>query len=173
MTEVLNGAMGPIQGGTLPQQKNKAWRYILSIALILVVVILSITAYFVHRENTLHSVCSEDAGASVLGEAGSAIYSNNLQELQKAVKVVQQEPHYQQDPNCLYIMVNYYIISSNSGVATHYLNEFEKTYNPSKGISSKFGIKPQSTQTLQAVIDNIEANQKQAKANIQVFPSEP
>jgi hypothetical protein len=100
-------------------------------------------------------VCSEQT----LKLASRYLSPSNVAKLKEVVNNIQKTPNYQQDPNCLYPVVAYYINISDSHNGSMYLNKLEKVYKPSQGFSKYLGS-TYVISTLKNDIKSIQANNK-------------
>ena len=86
-----------------------------------------------------HNQCQTGAGGLILQEAAKIINSNQKTQLQPTVSKIQAIKNYDKDPNCLYVIVVYYVSVGDSLNSKKYLDKLLKVYDPKTGFSSKLG----------------------------------
>jgi hypothetical protein len=74
-----------------------------------------------------------------LKNAGMHFDGPHRSQLIKDVAEIQSKKDYAKDPNCLYVVMEYNIHSSDSAKATKTYAQLEKAYNPAKGFSHSLG----------------------------------
>jgi hypothetical protein len=160
----------PVLPKPTTQIKKRVWLYI-TVPIVLVAGVVVGALYYHHQSVNVSTVCSSTAGPVLLHNAGAAIYAANIKQLRQVAQTVQKEPHYQQDPNCLYIMVNYYIDSGDSKNASFYLDKLNQAYQPNKGLSAEFGLKIPNISYLETDLSTLKKDQSMSLSG--TFPNEP
>ena len=81
-------------------------------------------------------VCS----STVLKQASKVLDYAHLSELKKISDTVTQLKDYETDPNCLYIVADYYLTAGDLVQGKAYMDKLNKVYNPKVGISQTLGF---------------------------------
>lgn len=135
---------------------------------VIVVAIAGLTVYLI-RSRTHHSrqqvakpgqVCSGTDKIALLNEAEASILSNDTLKLKAVNSKIQKLQGYEQDSNCLYPVVIYYLNISDQVNSRLYLNKLVKAYDPVKGFSSALG----ATRTLDSLKSNVDFLDVQLKS---------
>lgn len=110
--------------------KNLRWL----IPLIVVVIAVGIVAIVININSNKNNqnVCSN----SIINQAVPNMNSENAFRLTKVVAKITSLKNYSKDPNCLYIISDYFLNIHNDIGAKSELNQFNKQYN-NKNLSSK------------------------------------
>jgi len=144
------------------------------IGLVFILVAAFIFYKIEHRHSPQNLVagpaCSSTASGNVLQQAAGEISSTNVVQLQTSVTKIMGLPNYQQDPNCLYVIVKYYLVGGNGSQAQKYLTLLNKVYNPAVGYSSKLGSPTDDPSVLQEEVN--VANQTSAQIQSQALQQE-
>ena len=136
MAIVIGGEVNQPLFTTEETQTSRRW-LIIVLAILVLLLLIGVLVY-AHHKSELSMVCSNTAESSNLQTAAAAIDSNNYQKLQPIVEKIQGLSGYKNDPNCLYVIVNNYIMSSNIQKSSYYLGLLNKVYNPKEGFSNHF-----------------------------------
>ena len=118
---------------------------------------------------TATTVCTNKTNTPILLNAATAISEQNVQMQQQTVAQIEKLPNYQQDPNCLYPIVKYYIQVEDAQNAGKYLALLQTVYHPNQVLSNVF-MQPTSLQDLQAYTLTIEKNTQSAKEGMLTYP---
>ena len=147
-------------------RKRKFWLY----SLVLIIIVSGIIFYFVwhSRQSSTVAVCTTRSNSIILQQAGEAIIASNVAGQQQAVEKIQKLPNYQKDPNCLYVVVNYYISKGDTQNSSQYFAKLQSVYNPKQGFSKIFVI-PKSIATLQSNITVMKLQAKEQKQHTTTF----
>ncbi len=137
-------------------------KVILIFFILLVIVFVLGTVIYNHQNMSSSSnVCTTNNNQDILKADSKYIISDNIAKQQVLVKKVEKLPNYQKDPNCLYVIVNYYINISNIKMATIYYEKLKKIYNPK--ISFSPYLNP--SKSLTDLKNDIAADQYNIKAS--------
>jgi hypothetical protein len=114
---------------TLNSKKKKGLEAILIIVLFILIFfgVFSLVNHKNTKNNnkpTIATVCS----SSILKSSSSDFALSDVTQLGKEVNTIKKLPNYQNDPNCLYVIVKYYINTNNAISAQNYLNNFNHVY---------------------------------------------
>jgi len=104
-------------------------------------------------------VCSGPAEITLLNEAEASIQSDDILKLKQTNSKIQKLQGYEQDANCLYPVVIYYINISDAVNSRLYLNMLVKAYDPVKGFSPALG----AARTLDRLKSNVKFLEDQLK----------
>jgi hypothetical protein len=167
-------AKEPVQG------KKKKIRLLMIGATVIVVGAGSVL-YSEHIRHTadsnaylISSVCSDKNNRSTLAQAAAYLSPSQSMELLPYVQRIKSIPSYQHDPNCLYVLVNYYVNITDPDNAQKYVMLLNKVYEPKIGLDSYFKYSP-SLKSLQISITALQKAQ-QIELNstkIQRTPEQP
>lgn len=151
-------------------RKPKRWLLGVLIAIVVAAVIFGTIEYFYNRsKNTVaNNQCSTKAEQPLLQQAGSELYSVKVSKLGQTINKIQKIPNYQNDQNCLYPIVVYYINTGDSQNANKYLQELKKVYDSKKGFSTYFAP-VKSISDLQNIIKLQNEAVKNASKNAKTF----
>lgn len=140
------------------------------IVLLMIVLILIFVLNNQSNNSPTTQVCSDSANRSLLSTDAKYIISNNFVGQGVLVHKIQKLAGYQNDPNCLYVIVNYYINTSNVNKAMIYYNKLKKIYDPRHGFSRY--LNPSKTlNTLRNDITTDQANIKSGQESLIGMPS--
>jgi hypothetical protein len=86
------------------------------------VILFAYILYSKHKNNnSVLAVCTTSQNISLLRQSEANIQTNNMLALQKQVEDIKALNNYQQDPNCLYPILSYYIGVGDSTNSSLYL----------------------------------------------------
>jgi hypothetical protein len=120
-------------------------------AAVLVVIIVGLGLYFGWPEPKV--VVPDGCSSQLLGRAAVVLDPTKVGELEPITDEIRQAPKYDQDPNCLYVLVTYYINTSDGTLAKEANNKLEKVYNPEKGYDEAIARDAKSPQALRPSVD--------------------
>ncbi len=101
---------------------------------------------------------------NVIEKATLIIDRGSAQDLKPIVSNIQKNVKYTKDPNCLYIVTEFYVKSSDYKNAQVAFSNLEKTYNPKKGFNSHLDTTSTTMKDLKHEIDLLkELSQPQPK----------
>lgn len=105
--------------------------------------------------------CSEQ----ILTTASVVMEPSKQKDLLPVVSQIKQLPQFDQDPNCLYVVINYYLSISDGANARSYFDKFQKVYTPETVLSpvllSPTSIRPKD---LQANVEFLEKLMRNSSA---------
>lgn len=105
---------------------------------VMIVAIAAIGAvvYLIQRPGEPVKMRAQSCSDQTLRDARGAFNAAQVDQLSKTVGHIEKNVEYKDDPNCLYVLVTYYInISDSEKAAAHYA-QLEKAYDPETGYSS-------------------------------------
>jgi hypothetical protein len=142
------------------------------VVLIGLVVTLLLLLWSSNSKHKMGVVCSD----AVLKQAALAFNANKTADEKKVAAQVLTLENYNQDPNCMYILVNYNINIGDAQTAGSYLTQLEKVYKPAQGFSVYFaGAYGRSYETLKDLVANLQKQQQDLKngkgGGVQYFKS--
>lgn len=118
---------------------------------VLIIALLIFGVYtFINR--TPSRVCSDE----IIQQAAGAISENNVENLKSSYDRVIAENKYQTDPNCMYIVTNYFIRTGDYQQSRQSLEELKKVYNQEEGYSPLFGLKANDPDQLEPIVNFLE-----------------
>ena len=127
------------------------------------VLIVSISG---HGKSNESFACSNSTQRTMLHQAALAISSNNINRLSQMTASIKGFKGYEQDPNCLYIVDNYYLDIGDLGNAKKYLTDFNKAYRLHPELSTYLTINANaSIRILKSGVSSLSLGVSQAKAN--------
>jgi len=106
---------------------------------------------------TSEVVCTD----SLIKEVDAAISGANLTNLQRLAGQVKSLQNYNQDPNCLYILLSERLRVSDASASRSYFNDLEPLARATNGFSQLFVLSSPSLDTLRNAVVALEGNQKQ------------
>lgn len=107
------------------------------------------------EENSIQVTCSDD----VIKSADLAIYNDDMSTLESIAGNILKEGSFNEDPNCLYIMTEFYVRTSSSVAARKYFEDL-KVYAAGRKFSDNFTYTYPSIGRLESSIETIESNDK-------------
>lgn len=111
-------------------------------------------------------VCNDE----LLTEAAGVLEASKYMELRTVVDKIQALPSYEEDPNCLNVVVTYYINTSDYTQAKSYMDKLEAAYRASRGFSPLLGDQAKTIETLRADVEFLEKLEEQFRQNIRPGP---
>ncbi len=157
MAQELGGDADTLTLAEASTHSKKPWAYI-GLATLILIISASLYLYLSSRKSNNATVgvgCLSAAESSDLKVAGSAILNDDINKLQPIAHKIQKIPGYQKDPSCMYVMVNFAIITGNSVEAKNYFKVYQKI--DTKELSSSLGSEIFSEQTMQTDINSMQA----------------
>jgi hypothetical protein len=111
----------------MPNKKTAA------IGLILIAIVVSGVIVVAANRETKPAVNIRGCSSSLNRQAATVLLPERLEQLDQIVDKIVKLPGYEQDPNCLYIVLTFHINASDAAGSQHYLSKLEKVYNPRVG----------------------------------------
>ncbi|MEI7759120.1 MAG: hypothetical protein WCJ05_02985 [bacterium] len=143
---------------------NKKYFLLIIFLILLIIVFVSLIIYKRQSVSKTLSICTSSVNKSILIEASgnlNPIQSNKLLDVkQKIVKLNK----YNQDPNCDYIMMSYYL-GYNYTSAQYYYNQLVKYYLPKVGYSPIISGKVLTFSELQSRLNQAKSIDNEIKNN--------
>lgn len=96
---------------------------------------------------------------TLLSEARPVIASQNVDDLQRVATKVENIADYNQDINCLYVTLSYYLAAGDSVRARQEFDDLEGLYND-RGFAANLGENIQSIDSLRQNVEFLEVQQK-------------
>ncbi len=103
--------------------------------------------------NQVATACTTNTNSHLLKEAATASGPTGQGQLKQITAKIQKLRHYDHDPNCLYVVVQYYISTNDSKNATLFLDKLEKLH-PNDKFSPVLG-KTMSVADFKAQIEHV------------------
>ena len=135
-------------------------------------VVVFVLAIIASQVVSLHNSKTK-CGKSILQEAATSMNSISHLGLQQTAIKIQKIKNYQQDANCLYPVVTYYIDIGDPTNARIYLTDLEKAFDRKKSFSPYLGSKLKDITTIEGDVAFLQNHQKVIITNIQTFSSQP
>lgn len=134
----------------------------LSIGLIICLLLVGLFYYFQHSSNTASRPKCSDA---LLHKASGSLDASKVQKLKPVVAEVQSIKGYDSDPDCLNIVVTYYINLGDPQNAGVYLTKLQQVYNPKVGFNPKLGTTVINIQMLKDKVAFLQKAQDELRKN--------
>ncbi|HTE22434.1 MAG TPA: hypothetical protein VK674_05340 [Candidatus Limnocylindria bacterium] len=127
------------------------------IALVVIVALGSFAAYM-GRDKKAPVVAPEGPKCTyrMLEKARLSLDASKVAKLEPAVGEIEQIPGYDQDPNCLFVVLTYYINISDAAKARELLNKLEKVYTPSEGYETVIVEQAKTPKELRPMVKFLE-----------------
>lgn len=156
--------------GTKRRLTKKTW-FIIAI-LMLAILALGIgfapTITKKYKSMSKVSVCSD----ATLGEAAGVMGRDKVFELKPIAEKIQNTKDYDRDPNCLYVVLGYYINSYDPDNAKKHLTMLKKVHDPNIGYKAPLGSKVKDIATLESEIEFITIKSAEIKNSIMTVPNQ-
>jgi hypothetical protein len=125
---------------------------------IVLIVVVAVTGLSIGRHYYLKHQSEERQKQmiSLLKQANSDFSPKELTKLGGVVAQIKSQPNYEQNPNYLYILVNYYINTDDVTDASTYYTKLEKVYSAKQGFSSYLSYDPRSMATMKSSISFLQ-----------------
>ncbi len=81
------------------------------------------------------------------------------------VSNIEKSSGYQQDPNCLFVLTQYYVAFGDGTDASKYYNQLKKIYSPSKGLFLAYGGKSFNVNSLNSRVSLLQKIAQQTQSN--------
>lgn len=144
------------------------------IILVAIVLVIGLTIFVLVprvRESTEKkqqgSACVNEEG--LLAEAKQLFSYDELDELKVMADRIQTLEKFEQDPNCLYVLVRFNVLNNDALAARQNLDKYKAVYSSEDGLDEALGEKPMSTEELEQEVAAAEAFREQIKSNSQYF----
>ena len=123
--------------------KNLRWLIplvVIVIAVGIVAIVININSKKPTKKSNIivNNVCTTQNNINLLSKFALYSNQNNISGQANIVSAVKKLSNYKNDPNCLYVIVIYYLNTSNPQANT-YFKELQKEYNPKVGFSYALG----------------------------------
>ena len=153
------------KGGNAKRQHKKHNSLNIFIIIFLILIMTALVFLIIHKKqsrNKTLSICSNTKNQSILSEASqylSPIQSKKLSDVaQRIVKL----DKYNQDPNCDYILLGYYL-GYNYPNAQYYYDQLNKYYSAQNGYSPIIAKQVMSFAELQSKLNNAKSTDNEIK----------
>ncbi len=94
---------------------------------------------------------------------------DELDELKIFADRIQALEKFEQDPNCLYVLVRFNVLNNEATAARQNLDKYKALYISEEGLDDALGEKPMTTEDLEQEVTTVEAFREQIKSNSQYF----
>jgi len=122
------------------------------------------TATTVQSSNATKSVCS----AELIGEANGPLNTSDQTALGPVVDKIMALKGFENDPNCMYVVLLYNIVAGDSSASSKYLAVYEKVFDPALGLSDSFTAPILSIETLRNNVAFLARSSKESEASSQL-----
>jgi hypothetical protein len=143
---------------------NKKYRKIAGLTVAGLVVLSALALYF-GRNNKQPVAIPEGpkCGYQMLQKAKPNLDPKkvNVAKLEPQVQEIEQIPGYDQDPNCLFVALTYYIHISNAEKAKELFGKLERTYDPAEGYETVIVDVAQSPKELKPTVEFLQEQTKE------------
>lgn len=147
--------------------KNKYTRLAIVLALLFVVV-AGVAFYIKSTQNKDTAVCSDQ----LLQEAGLVLDKSDHEQLRPFVEDIEELENFDQDPNCLYILVTYYVNINDPASARSHFEQLQAIYDPEVGFSEFFGGDVKTLNELRVEVEQVEQMAEDINNNTQGFSNQ-
>jgi hypothetical protein len=139
------------------------------IALIGVVVVSSIAVYFGReKEAPVATPAGPKCSYAVLEKAKPALEVTKVAELEPEAQAIERIAGYDQDANCLYVVLTYYINISDGPKARELYDKLAAVYNPNEGYETVIRDVTKSPEELRPTVEFVE---KEAARSQKIGPT--
>lgn len=162
---------GSLKKTALPKKGARVPKKVLVLLGVVLVVVAAGGVYWAYQYNTQRKhpiICSADDNGLAVQASAALEDGKDINELKNLVEKIQSTTNYQQDPNCLYPIVQYYIMTNNQSEAQKYLDELKLVYKQEGDIYPLYSP-PNELQSLQDQINNLTQINESIKANTTFF----
>lgn len=97
--------------------------------------------------------CSKD----LVRDAGRALAPSDVDRLQPIVQQMESSVGYEDDPNCVYVVMTYYINTSDSEKATQLYNQLVQAYDPDEGYDQSIAARAKSPEEVKPTIEFLQS----------------
>lgn len=130
----------------------------LALAVILIVVAVGLIVLLRARsDNTVdqaNRACVNEEG--LLDEARQLFSYDELDELRVMADRIQTLEKFEQDPNCLFVLVKFNVLSNNAGDARQHLEKYKAVYDTEAGLDPALGESPATLDELEQEVEATE-----------------
>jgi hypothetical protein len=128
-----------------------------AIAFVVIVAVCTVIAYVASRQKT-PAVVSDGPRCSyaVLEKAKPALDVNKVAELEPQAKAIEQIDGYDTDVNCLYVVLTYYINTSDGIKARELYNKLVAVYDPAEGYETVIRDVTKTQEELKGEVEFVE-----------------
>jgi hypothetical protein len=107
-------------------------------------------------DKTSSIVCNDE----LLNNVSGVLTAENVELLMPLAQDIQKMTNYEKDPNCLNVVITYFIHISDFNNARAHLDKLETVYKEDQGFSSKLGNNAKSLATLRLNVNFLEEQNK-------------
>jgi hypothetical protein len=161
-----NPSPSQVQVGKSSQPKPKL-SSIVGVILLVVIIVTALIVFLHNKSSTKPGVeCSTSSMASTMEEASPLLKNgggSDTNKFKQVVTKIQSIKNYQQDPNCLYPIVAYYISTGDTQSATTYLTKLQAVYKPSVGYNQYIAPNALTIAQLKSEISVVKYNEAELK----------
>lgn len=157
---------GVVVGKPEPRRLPHLPKWVVPMVLGILILIAGWLLYQHHRSDekkaqlVAETVCETSDNGNILKEAAANLSPSKSASLLPVVQKIQKLKMYQQDPNCLYIIVTYYTNIGNGNSAATYLAKFNKVYTSRVSLSFSL-VEYASVQAMRNNVTFLQTVQKQ------------
>ncbi|MDB5163975.1 MAG: hypothetical protein JWS12_593 [Candidatus Saccharibacteria bacterium] len=159
-------AVAPHSSAWDPERLIQSKPHIVVVILVVIGVIGGLIWYW--QQTAAHKVsmaCTNAKNLPILQEAASELNPEGVDQLRTNVDKIQKLPHYKQDPNCLYTLISYYIITGDANTGRTYLGDLRKVYKPKVGFNAVYGSNPYTPDELAQQLSFVDTQNNQVNKN--------
>lgn len=145
---------------------------IAAVALVAVGGLAWLTYSYVQKQNNKYSTaCTDKSANGVLNKTVPYFQPNQYQELGKLVDQITTYPNFDKDPNCLAILMTYYINISDNVKAREYYDKLVVVYQPKKGYDKSIKAYAKTPEYYLSMVQFLEKQAEQSKKNTYYGPA--
>lgn len=148
------------------------------IIIVLAVIAVGIVAWLAYnhfqKQNDKYSTaCTDKSANGVLDKSVAYLQPQQHLELGKLVDQISTLPDVDKDPNCLAVMVTYYINITDQIKAKQYYDQLKLVYQPKKGYDNAIKGKVMTPEAMGPIVDFLQKQAENFKKNSYYGAGEP
>jgi hypothetical protein len=163
-----------VVGKTEQRHIPNRFKRAIPIVVVVIVLVVGLAIYLNHRNDerkaqlAAKTVCETSDSGALLNDAAESLEPTQTIQLKPILKQIQALKSYQQDPNCLYVAVTYYLNIQDPINAQAYLTKFNKVYTTTSLSKRLTGY--QSVAEMRKQVAELQVIQKEAAKNMIGIP---
>lgn len=121
------------------------------------VVMVSVAAFIVFWPGPASEPAAKGCSRELVREARSALMPSEVDRLQPVAQQMEASDGYDNDPNCVYVVLTYYINVSDGEKATQLYNRLVQVYNPDEGYDESIASRAQSPEEVRSTVEFLQS----------------
>lgn len=127
--------------------------------LVAIAIVAGGLAYYFGNSGT-DEVATQQCSQQLLSRAAANFEPSKYEELEKIVNETKQVVGYEQDPDCVYVALTYYINISDAANARKAYEQLKTAYDPEKGYEPALGYNAQLPEKFKPIVEFLEKEDK-------------